>query len=155
LVDRPAVTHGDHLDDATRAVDRVDDPEPPHPEVPEALQLSPQGRTLKTGHRRGREGRSSRCASGRAQAADDVGNVWRDDGPVSPHLPTPLARRSERLAGDLFGGEALAAGREVPAAAPVLLHEARIALSVAGRSAALVLYDVYAHRGRRAFACWH
>src|SRR5438034_10386079 len=65
LVDRPAVTHGDHLDDATRAVDRVDDPEPPHPEVPEALQLSPQGRTLKTGHRRGREGRSSRCASGR------------------------------------------------------------------------------------------
>src|SRR6266446_3564022 len=27
-------THGDHLDDATRAVDGVDDAKPPHPELP-------------------------------------------------------------------------------------------------------------------------
>src|SRR5439155_14333807 len=79
----------------------------------------PGGAALRTAPRRSSGGDPrrppGRCdASGRprrAQAADDVGNVWRDDEPVSPHLPTPLARRSGRLAEDLFEGEALAAGR--------------------------------------------
>src|SRR5438552_8870060 len=152
LVDRPAVTHGDHLDDATRAVERVDDPKPPHPELPQALQLSPQGRTLRWIIAEGAKGVPLAALQLGVQAADDVGNVWRDDEPVSPHLPTPLARRSERLAEDLFAGEALTAGREVPPAAPDLPHERRLAQHVEGRHETLVLREVDEHRSRLALA---
>src|SRR5207247_2550326 len=82
-------------------------------------------------------------------------NVWRDDEWVSPHLPTPLPRRSERLAKDLLEGEALAAGREVPPAAPDLPHERRIAQHVEGRLETLVLREVHQHRSRLAFARHH
>src|SRR5436309_6339204 len=155
LVDRPAVTHGDHLDDATRAVDRVDHPKPPHPELPQALQLSPQGRTLRRIIAEGAKGVPHAALQVGVQAADDVGNVWRDDEPVSPHLPTPLARRSERLAEDLFEGEALTAGREVPPAAPDLPHERRIAQHVEGRLETLVLREVHEHRSGLALAGHH
>src|SRR5437667_4350135 len=155
LVDRPAVTHGDHLDDATRAVNRVDDPKAPHPELPQALQLSPQGRPHRRVVAEGAKGVPHAALQVGVQAADDVGNVWRDDEPVSPHLPTPLARRSERLAEDLFEGEALTAGREVPPDAPDQPHERRIAQHVAGRLETLVLREAHQHRSRLALAGHH
>ena len=123
--------------------------------VAEALQLSPQERPHGRVVAEGAKGVPHAALQVGVQAADDVGNVWRDDEPVSPHLPTPLPRRSERLAKDLLEGEALAAGREIPPAAPDLPHERRIAQHVEGRLETLVLREVHQHRSRLAFARHH
>src|SRR5947199_295564 len=80
-----------------RAVNRGDDPRAPQPELPQALQLSPQERPHGRVVAEGAKGVPHAALQVGVQAADDVGNVWRDDESVSSHLPTPLVRRSERL----------------------------------------------------------
>src|SRR6266516_1572012 len=63
---------------ALRRSNRGDDPRAPHPDLPQALQLSPQERPHGRVVAEGAQGVPHAALQVGVQAADDVGNVWRD-----------------------------------------------------------------------------